>query len=75
VDASYSVRLLPLPPAAQGGITMDYIAFDPATRFVWVPAGNTGAVDVVDTATGKVTQISGVSELSRRRIRCPAGHR
>ena len=59
-DASYSVRLLPLPPAAQGGISMDYIAFDPATRFVWVPAGNTGAVDVVDTATGKVTQISGL---------------
>ena len=60
VDASYSVRLLPLPSAAQGGITMDYIGFDPSTRFVWVPAGNTGAVDVVDTATGKVRQISGL---------------
>ncbi|HVT59012.1 MAG TPA: hypothetical protein VHR45_11495 [Thermoanaerobaculia bacterium] len=38
---------------------MDYIAFDPATRSVWVPAGNTGAVDVVDTASGTVRQISG----------------
>jgi DNA-binding beta-propeller fold protein YncE len=58
-DASYSVRTLPLPHTGDGGISMDYIAFDPATRFVWAPAGNTGAVDVVDTTTGKVTQISG----------------
>jgi DNA-binding beta-propeller fold protein YncE len=58
-DATYSVRTIPLPNSGQGGISMDYIAFDPATRFVWAPAGNTGAVDVVDTASGKVTQISG----------------
>jgi DNA-binding beta-propeller fold protein YncE len=36
---------------------MDYIAFDPATNSLWVPGGNTGAVDVVDVATGKVRQI------------------
>ncbi|PYQ62225.1 MAG: hypothetical protein DMF58_02330 [Acidobacteria bacterium] len=36
---------------------MDYIAYDAATGFVWVPAGNTGAVDVVDTRTAKVRQI------------------
>ena len=58
-DATYSVRTIPLPNSGQGGISMDYIAFDPATRFVWAPAGNTGAVDVVDTVSGKVTQISG----------------
>jgi DNA-binding beta-propeller fold protein YncE len=57
-DATYSVRTVPLPNTGRGGITMDYIAFDPATRFVWVPAGNTGTVDVVDTASGKVRQIS-----------------
>src|SRR2546422_11430597 len=56
---SYSVRLLPLPHGDQNGIYMDYIAFDPATGFVWAPAGNTGAVDVVDTATEKVKQIGG----------------
>src|SRR6266581_9495957 len=55
--ASYSVRTLPLPHTGAGGISMDYIAYDPATGFVWAPAGNTGAVDVVDTATGKVTRI------------------
>lgn len=38
---------------------MDYIAFDPATASVWAPAGNTGAVDVVDARTGKIRQISG----------------
>src|SRR5439155_543894 len=58
--AAYAVRSLPLPGANDDGIFMDYIAFDPHTGFVWAPAGNTGAVDVVDTATGKVTQIPGI---------------
>jgi DNA-binding beta-propeller fold protein YncE len=38
---------------------MDYIAFDPATRFVWAPAGNTGAVAVVDSASGTVKSVGG----------------
>ena len=53
----FTVRSLPLPTTGSGGIYMDYIAYDPATGFVWVPAGNTGAVDVVDTRTAKVRQI------------------
>lgn len=57
--AAYTVVPLPLPGGGDEGIAMDYLAFDPATGFVWVPAGNTGAVDVVDTAQGKVKQISG----------------
>jgi hypothetical protein len=28
----------PLPGATAAGVTMDYIAFDPATRFLWAPA-------------------------------------
>jgi DNA-binding beta-propeller fold protein YncE len=56
---SYTVGTVPLPPPATGGIYMDYLVYDPGTGFVWAPAGNTGAVDVVDTATGKVTQIAG----------------
>src|SRR5215510_9138357 len=48
----YVVRMQALPGATAAGITMDYIAFDPATRFVWVPAGNTGLVVVVDSTTG-----------------------
>src|SRR6202521_1706312 len=57
--ASYSVRTLPLPDNNAGDVSMDYITYDPATNSVWVPGGNTGAVDVVDAATGKVRQIPG----------------
>jgi DNA-binding beta-propeller fold protein YncE len=56
----YTVRSVPLPGGSDQGISMDYVAYDVATGFVWVPAGNTGAVDVIDTAQGdKVTQVSG----------------
>src|SRR5205807_4934986 len=58
-DPSYKVTLLPLPGASPAGISMDYLGYDPATNAVWVPAGNTGSVDVVDAATKKVTQLSG----------------
>ena len=57
-DASYAVRMQALPGASDAGIYMDYIAVDPSTGSVWVPAGNTGAVDVIETS-GKVRQISG----------------
>ena len=55
--SNYTVRTLPLPDNGAGDVTMDYIAFDPATNSLWVPAGNTGAVDVVDVTTSKVRQI------------------
>ena len=58
VFGQYTVKSLPLPKGDAAGISMDYIAYDPATGFVWVPASNTGAVDVVDTRTGKVRQIA-----------------
>jgi len=58
-DPTYTVHMQALPGASANGISMDYIIFDPATHAVWVPAGNTGAVDVVDPATGKVRQITG----------------
>lgn len=57
--AGYSVHLLPLPDNNTGDVTMDYITYDAATNAVWVPGGNTGAVDVVDVATGTVRQIPG----------------
>src|ERR1700674_66212 len=57
--ASYTVRTLPLPDNNAGDVSMDYITYDPGTNSVWVPGGNTGAVDVVDVATGKVRQIPG----------------
>jgi hypothetical protein len=53
----YTVHTLTLPDNGSGDVSMDYIAFDPSTNSLWVPGGNTGAVDVVDVATGKVRQI------------------
>jgi DNA-binding beta-propeller fold protein YncE len=57
--AAPAVRTLALPGGGPAGIAMDYIAFDPSTGFLWVPGGNSGAVDVVDTATGKVAPLAG----------------
>ena len=57
--SGYTVHMQPLPGATAAGVTMDYIAFDPATRFLWAPAGNTGLVVVIDSASGSVKQIAG----------------
>jgi DNA-binding beta-propeller fold protein YncE len=55
---NYTVHTLTLPDNGLGDVTMDYIAFDPATNSLWVPGGNTGAVFVIDVATSNVRQIS-----------------
>jgi DNA-binding beta-propeller fold protein YncE len=57
-DPSYTVRLLPLPGAMAKANTMDYIAFDPATKRVWVPAGSAGAVVVIETSSGELKPIA-----------------
>lgn len=48
-------------------VGMDYLAYDAANGRVWVPAGNTGNVDVIDTATGKVTPLGGFPTLPATR--------
>jgi hypothetical protein len=62
-----AVQSIALPGAPEGGVFMDYIAYDRAHRRVWVPAGNTGKVDVVEVATGQVSPIEGfpTAELER----------
>jgi DNA-binding beta-propeller fold protein YncE len=47
--------------ALPGGppVGMDYLAYDATHHRIWVPAGNTGNVDVVDTVIGLVTPIGG----------------
>ena len=77
-NANYTVRILALPDHGQGNITMDYIAYDPKTGYVWVPAINIGSVDVVDTGNGSVREISGFAtkELEvkgRKRAQGPSG--
>jgi DNA-binding beta-propeller fold protein YncE len=77
-NANYTVHILALPDHGQGNITMDYIAYDPKTGYVWVPAINIGSVDVVDTSNGSVREISGFAtkELEvkgRKRPQGPSG--
>lgn len=77
-SANYSVRTLTLPDNNMGDIGMDYITYDAATNSVWVPGGNTGAVNVIDAATGKVRQVTGfptkeVQAGGAKRIVGPSG--
>jgi DNA-binding beta-propeller fold protein YncE len=60
--AAESIALPGGPP-----VGMDYLAADLANGRIWVPAGNTGNVDVVDIATGKVTTIGGFPTAPPRR--------
>jgi DNA-binding beta-propeller fold protein YncE len=62
------VQSIALPGGAAGPVMMDYIAYDRANKRVWVPAGNTGKVDVIDAASGRVTPIEGFAtqEIERK---------
>src|SRR2546427_2981927 len=63
--AVHGIALPGAPPT--GGVLMDYIAYDRAHHRVWVPAGNTGSVDVVDVKDDHVTRVEGfpTSEVER----------
>jgi hypothetical protein len=67
VNAVAEVRAISLPGAPASGVAMDYLAYDRSHHRVWVPAGNAGSVDVVDTIQGNVTRIDGfpTSEIER----------
>src|SRR3954462_7481715 len=60
--------------ALPGGppVGMDYLAYDAASGRIWVPAGNTGNVDVVDVATGKVTKVGGFATRPSQRAGRPS---
>jgi DNA-binding beta-propeller fold protein YncE len=55
--------------ALPGGppVGMDYLTYDAANNRVWVPAGNTGKVDVIDVATGKIDSIGGLATAPPRK--------
>jgi DNA-binding beta-propeller fold protein YncE len=55
----YTVRSITLPGGPAEGIGMDYIAFDAATNSVWIPAGVTARVNVIDAKTEKMREIRG----------------
>lgn len=60
--AAESIALPGGPP-----VGMDYLVADVAHGRIWVPAGNTGIVDLVDVATGKVTPVGGFPTAPPRR--------
>jgi DNA-binding beta-propeller fold protein YncE len=66
--AGYGVTTLALPGGGADGIFMDYLLYNPRTKSVWVPAGNTGAVDVIDTTNGKIGRVENfpTKEMERR---------
>jgi DNA-binding beta-propeller fold protein YncE len=59
IEPVTEVRTISLPGGTATGITMDHMAYDRSRHRVWVPAGNTGSVDVVDCADAQVTRIDG----------------
>src|SRR2546421_3101211 len=65
--SNYEIKPIVL-PGASGPVTLDYFAYDPATGKLWVPASNTGSVDVIDEKTDAVSQITGflTGEIERR---------
>ncbi len=66
-DTNYELKRINL-PRASGPVALDYFAYDLATGKVWVPASNTGSVDVIDEKTDAVSQITGfpTGEIERR---------
>ncbi|MCX5745032.1 MAG: hypothetical protein NT062_21305 [Proteobacteria bacterium] len=68
VAAHYETTTIALPGASVDGVGMDYLLYDPRTSALWVPAGNTGSVDVIAVATGAIHRIPGfaTTEVERR---------
>jgi DNA-binding beta-propeller fold protein YncE len=66
-DTNYELKPISL-PGATGTVALDYFAYDRATGKLWVPASNTGRVDVIDEKTDAVSQITGfpTGEIERR---------
>ncbi len=55
-------------PGAIGHVTLDYLAYDQGHARVWIPVGDTGSVDVFDTASGTFTRVDGF-KTSQREVR------
>jgi YVTN family beta-propeller protein len=50
-------------PGASGTVSLDYFAYEPRGRRLWVPASNTGKVILIDGRTDAVTSIDGFPTL------------
>ena len=74
VTSDYEVKPIPL-PGASGVVSLDYFAYDRSTWKLWVPASNTGNVDVIDENSDVVSQVSGfkTGEVELRGRKVPLG--
>ena len=60
------LQATPVPlPGSPGRVVMDYLAVDHSGHHVWVPAGNTARVDLVDTRSLGVTELGGFATATR----------
>jgi DNA-binding beta-propeller fold protein YncE len=57
-NARFVIQELAL-PGANGLVSLDYFMFDAARHRLWVPASNTGSVDIIDGNTGQVSALGG----------------
>src|SRR5881409_105768 len=71
ITSDYEVTPIAL-PGASGVVALDYFAYDRSTGKLWVPASNTGNVDVIDEKSDAVSQVTGFKtgevELRGRKI-------
>jgi len=71
VTSDYELKPLSL-PGATGVVALDYFAYDHSTGRLWVPASNTGTVDVIDERSDAVSQGTGFKtgevELRGRKV-------
>ncbi len=71
VTSDYQLTPISL-PGASGVVALDYFAYDRSTGRLWVPASNTGNVDVIDESSDAVSQVTGFKtgevELRGRKI-------
>lgn len=52
-------------PGATGEVTLDYLLFDRVKGRLWIPAANTGRVDVLDTQTDTLLDVEGFAVVER----------
>src|SRR5438876_8000287 len=66
-ESDYQLKAISL-PGANGAVALDYFAYDRPTGKLWVPASNTGCVDVIDEKTDAVSQVTGfpTGDIERR---------
>src|SRR6266481_5360806 len=74
VTSNYELKPILL-PGASGVVSLDYFAYDRSTGKLWVPASNTGNVDVINENSDAVSQVSGfkTGEVELRGRKVPLG--